>query len=193
MAIHPVFVQAFYYGIVLVGTLALAGAFQRGFFWKYAKVRTSFGKYLLVKIRTPLRDYYAVGRVEEGFLVYKLRKETVRYSINTKDKIFYRCLAVTWVDVDEEKHALVKVDFSAVEGFDAPKFESLNTRALMKPAERSTMEKVILVLLILIFLGILACIFLNIKNASAINALSTSIPGWLENMRGAVHGTTGVI
>lgn len=191
--VHPVFIQAFYYGIVLFGTLALAGAFQRGFFWKYAKVRTSFGKYLMVKIRTPLRDYFAVGQVVEGFLVYKLRKDTIRYSINSYDKVFYRCLAVTWVDVDEEKHGLVKVDFSTVTGFDAPKFESLNTRALMKPAERSLKEKIIIILLVLILVGVLVAVFMCIKNAGAVNDLATSIPGWLENMRGAVKGSTGVI
>jgi hypothetical protein len=191
--VHPVFVQAFYYGIVLFGTLALAGAFQRGFFWKYAKVRTSFGKYLMVKIRTPLRDYFAVGQVIEGFLVYKLHKETVRYSINSYDKVFYRALAVTWVDVDEEKHCLVKVDFSVVSGFDAPKFESLNVRALMKPTGRSLKEKIIIFLLVLILLGVIAAIFMSIKNAGAVNELTNSIPTWLENMRGAVKGSTGAI
>lgn len=193
MAIHPVFVQAFYYGLVLFGTLALAGAFQRGFFWKYAKVRVSFGKLLMVKIRTPLRDYFAVGEVIEGFLVYKLHKETVRYSINSDDKVFYRALAVTWVDIDEEKHCLVRTDFSTVSAFDAPKFESLNVRALMKPAERTLKEKIIIFLLGLILIGTIIAIFMCIKNASAVNTLATSIPSWLESMRGAVNPVAGVV
>ena len=191
--VNPVFVQAFVYGVVLLGTILLCGAFQRGFFWKYAKVRTSFGKYLMVKIRTPLRDYFAVGEVVEGYLVYKLKKDTIRYSINDHDKVFYRCLSVTWVDVNEEKHCLVKTDFSVVSGFDAPKFESLNVRALMRPTEKSLKEKIILFLLVLVLIGVLIAIFMAIKNASAVNNLATSIPSWLENMRGAVSGSTGAI
>jgi hypothetical protein len=191
--VNPVFVQAFVYGVVLFGTIALCGAFQRGFFWKYAKVRTSFGKYLIVKIRTPLRDYFAIGEVVEGFLVYKIKKETIRYSINDHDKVFYRSLNVTWVDVDEEKHCLVKTDFSVVSGFDAPKFESLNVRALMRPTEKSLKDKIILFLLVLVLLGVIIAIFMAIKNASAVNNLATSIPAWLENMRGAVTGSAGVI
>lgn len=191
--VHPVFVQAFYYGIVLIGTLALTGVFQRGFFWKYARVRLSFGKYLMIRIRTPLRVYYAVGEVVEGFLVYKLRKETVRYSLNNDDKVFYRSMAVTWVDIDEEKHALIKTDYSAVTGFDAQKFESLNVRALMKPAEKSLKEKLILFLLVLVVVGVIVAIVIGLRNANAINNLAAAIPGWFENMRGSVQGVQGVI
>lgn len=190
--VHPVFVQAFYYGVVLFGTLALCGVFQRGFFWKYARVRTSFGKYVMVKIRTPLRDYFAVGEVIEGFLVYKLKGEKIRYYIEDY-KVFYKALAVTWVDIDEEKHAFSRTDYSAVSGFDAPKFESLNVRALMKPAERSLKEKLILFLLALVVIGVIIAIVISLRNANAINNLASAIPGWLENMRGSVQGVQGVI
>jgi len=167
--VHPVFIQTFYYAIVMCLSISIAGILLKGFFWKYVKVRLSFGKYILVKVRSALRDYYGVGRVEDGFLVYKRRKNDIRILI-TKN-IFYRSLGVTWVDVDEEINAACTVDYSAVTGYDAEKYDDLLTRALMKPAIKSNFEKIVILVLLgtLILCGAAAYLsYLGYNNSQTI-------------------------
>lgn len=63
--INDLLIQTGAYAALMVFTILGFSFFLRGFFWKYFKVRTSFGKNVMVKVRTPLRDYYAVGWVED--------------------------------------------------------------------------------------------------------------------------------
>jgi len=190
---QSVMIQALYYG--LWGTLCLffVGAFQRGFFVNYFKVRTSFGRLVMVKIRSPLRDYFARAEVIEGFIVYKIKRgfrdfETIRLNIPQDINPFYRCMSVAWCDVDDEKHAIVRTDYSVVSGFDAVKHDSLHTRALMKPTIASGQEKIMMVLIVVaIILGFIACYlsYLGYANASA---LKLEMPGLLRNLAGTVVG-----
>lgn len=143
--VNAILIQAGAYGAVILVTILGMATMFRGYFWKYIKVRTSFGKYLMVKIRSTMRDYFAIGWVEDGFLCYKAEdKSVIRIAINTKDRIIYRCSGVNWVDVDDERHAICRVDYSAVSGFDSKKFSDLLTRALMRPSITSGQEKIIL-------------------------------------------------
>lgn len=196
---HPVFVQAFYYGVVIVFCFASVGAIQRGFWWKYVKVRTSFGKFVMIKIRTPLRDHFAVGWVDENFLCYKTKddtgKFTIRISINATDKIFYRSMAITWVDVDDEKHAVCKTDYSTIDGFDAKKFSDLNTRALMRPSVNSTQEKVILFGVIIAVILSAASAYLSYMGYAYMQQFHTDLPGIIANtvQKAVVIGSNSVI
>jgi len=186
---HPVFIQAIAYSVLLVLCLALVGAFQRGFFWKYCKVRTSFGKYILVKVRSPLRDYFAVGWVDEGSLVYKHRKSEKRLAIDSSNMHIYRSVAVNWIDVDEEKDAISKTDYSAVTGYDAQKQSDLLTRCLMRPSISSNKEKLVIVLLIIIGVGVLLSAYFSYSNIEGVQALKEAIPGMLSNIRTTVTGS----
>ena len=188
-----VMIQALYYG--LWGTLCLffVGAFMRGFFVNYFRVRTSFGKLVMVKVRSPLRDYFCRGEVIEGFLVYKVKRgfrdfDTIRLNIPQDINPFYKCMSVAWCDVDDEKHAIVRTDYSAVSGYDAVKNNDLHTRALMKPSIASGQEKIMMALIIVaIILGLIACYlsYLGYANASA---LKIEMPGMLRSLAGTVVG-----
>ena len=184
---NQVMIQAFYYGVVMVLTLFFCGAFQRGFFVTYFKVRTSFGKYVMVKIRSPLRDYFAKGWVEEGFLIYKHKKDVIRLNIPQDVNPFYKCLAVMWVDVDDEKHAICKTDYSAVAGYDAVKNNNLHTRALMRPSIQDNQQKIILTLLVILGIGILVVGYLAYSNYAQLRELST-LPQVVANLKGTVVG-----
>lgn len=186
--IHPVFIQAIYYGILMIITIAFVGVIQKGFFFKYLKVRLSFGKYVLVKIRSPLRDYYSVGWVEDAFLVFKNQKSKLRLAISSNEKIFYRCLSVNWIDIDEEKNAIAKTDYSTVTGYDAKKFSDLLTRALMRPTINSTKEKLIIVLLVVAVLVGAVAAFLAFNSLSETQALAQNMPGMISNIKGTVVG-----
>jgi len=190
---QSVMIQALYYG--LWGTLCLffVGAFQRGFFVNYFKVRTSFGRLVMVKIRSPLRDYFARGEVAEGFLVYKIKRgfrdyDTIRLNIPQDINPFYKCMSVAWCDVDDEKHAIVRTDYSAVSGYDAVKNNNLHTRALMKPTIASGQEKIMLFLIIVVgLLCLVSCYFAYMSNAN-VTALMEGLPAMLKNMAGTVTG-----
>ena len=171
------FIQVGCYAGLMIFTIFGMATLFRGFFWKYIKVRTSFGKNVLVKIRTPLRDFYAVGWVEENFLCYKFQDFIIRIAINTQDKIFYRSMAINWIDVDEEKNAVCKVDYSAVAGFDAKKHSDLLTRALMRPTISSGKEKIILVCVILTLILAGAAAYLSYNSYAVTQTLSKDISG----------------
>jgi len=178
--VHPVITQTIYYAIVMALSIGAASMILKGFFWKYVKVRLSFGKYILVKVRSPLRDYFSIGRVEDSFLVFKRRKNDIRILIT--DNIFYRSLAVTWVDVDEEINAACTVDYKGVTGYDAEKYDDLLTRALMKPAIKSNFEKIVIGMLLLIGVLALASVYLSyigydkiITLQPAINSLTNTV------------------
>jgi len=163
--VHPVIIQTAAYAFVMVLSLCIAGILLKGFFLKYIKVRLSFGKYILVKVRSALRDYYCVGWVEDNFIVYKRKREkstnNIRIFIPPGQKIFYRSLSVTWVDVDEELNAACSIDYKAVTGWDAEKYDDLLTRALMKPAIKSNFEKIVIGCLALIIILALAGAYLS--------------------------------
>lgn len=193
-AFNMIMIQTGYYAVVAVGILFFVGAFQRGFFTKYFKVRTSFGKYVLVKIRSPLRDYFAVGRVEEGFLMYDVKKswkekDIIRLNIPQKGPSpFYKCMAVTWCDVDDEKHAICQTDYSVVEGYDAIKNNNLHQRALMRPSITSGYEKIMMFCLVMLIFAVVILAIMTWKNGQAVLSLKQSIPGIIQNMRGTVVG-----
>lgn len=174
--VNQIFIVTLYYFFFLVLILAMVGAIFKGFFWKYLKVRMSFGKYVLVKVRASIRDYFAVGRVEEDYLIYKRRGAEIRILIT--DNIFYKSLSVLWVDVDESLNAACKVDYTGVKGYDAERFDDLYTRALMKPAIKSNFEKIIILICLgsLVAAGAAAYLaYLSYSNSQTILTISQTI------------------
>lgn len=154
MYIHPVFIQAFYYMIVLVLGMGCISFFMRGFFWKYVKVRMSFGRLILVKVKSINRDYYSVGSISDGFLLYKAPTGEKRIDIKEVKNPIYRSLAVNWVDVDERTNGVCCPDYSTITGFDAVKYSDLYIRCLYKPTLNDTKEKIMFALLIVIGIAV---------------------------------------
>lgn len=193
-AFGMVMVQAGYYGIVLVLTLFFVGAFQRGFFINYFKVRISFGKYVMVKVRSPLRDYFKKGWVEEGFLIYEIRrswkeKDTIRLNIPKKGPSpFYKCMSVVWVDVDDERHAICQTDYSTATGYDAIKNNNLHQRALMRPSITTGYEKIMMFLLVVLVLAVVIDCFIGWGAYKQAILLKQQLPGIIQGMRGTVVG-----
>lgn len=151
---NEVFIQAGYYGIVMLLSLTLAGFIQRGFFWKFIKVRISFGKLIMVKLRAVNRDYYKVGHIEEEFLVFKSKDGERRIPI-PDSSYFYRSIGVTFIDVDDKNSALCKPDYTTAGTFDAEKYDNLYKRTLMRPQLNDKMQKALIIIAIV---GALAAI-----------------------------------
>ncbi len=145
---NPILVQTAGYLVVIILGFSIVSMIQRGFFWKYLRVKMSFGKFVLVKIREINRDLYAVGDISESTLVYKRKKETKRITIKKDKPVFYKTIGITMVDVDGEKNAMCSINYEGVEGFDAVKTENLYVRALTKPQISNNREKLIMLLLV---------------------------------------------
>lgn len=202
MVFGDILIQAGAYGVVLILAMGFTALIQRGFFWKYLKVRLSFGKLVMIKFRSKLRDHFAVGRLDsDGFLVYKQKDEETsqgkssgeqRVKINTKE-VFYRCLSVNWVDIDEEKRAICNVDYTPIDGFDAKKYNDLYVRALMRPEIGFSKEKLIVLLLIITILAGVASIYLGYMNSEAVTALQGQISNLASSQSGTVVGGAGNI
>ena len=162
---HPIFVQTISYMVVLMIALLILSFLQRGFFWKFVRVKTSFGRLVLVKIRSVNRDHYSVAQVHENFIVFKAGDSYKR--INVPDpSVFYRSLGVAWCDVDDSKNAIVKTNFEAVHGFDAVKYNNLYLRALYKPQIADTKEKLIIgaIVITMVLVGVALWLIYNQGN-----------------------------
>ena len=170
---NPIFIQTISYGIVLLIAIAALSMIQRGFFWKYIRVRLSFGKYLLVKVRSVNRDYFRVGRIDDGMLLFKGQKDDKRLFI--QNTAIYKSMAVSWVDVDEITNGVREHDFSAVSGFDAEKYNSLYVRALYRPSVMDKKEALIILLIIVAIIAAVASAYLTFRNSADISTVAQQL------------------
>jgi hypothetical protein len=188
-----IFTQTISYATVLILAIGFFSVLLKGFFWKYLKVRTSFGNKVLVKIRSKLRDYYAIGWVEDGFLCHKLKKDktktTIRRKLPDNEKVFYRCLGVFWVDVDEDTNAICNVDYGSITGYDAENFNDLLERAIMKPNINNGFEKIVIAALVIIIILAAASAYLSYMGYSNTNIIKAG----LETLKTAVQATQQTI
>lgn len=174
-------------GCVLMLLLVFAISFLfRGFFFKYLKVKASFGKLVLVKMRSTLRDYFAVGKVEEGMLIFKFNEDVKSIPVDMKTNPFYRCLGVSWVDLEEETNAICKTDYSGVPGWDPIKINNLLVRALTRPTVNSGKENLMIILVGLAIIGIIVVIVLSVKNGNALQGIASSMSNFISSAKGTI-------
>jgi hypothetical protein len=173
---------ALIYGGIIILTIFIVSMMFRGFFWKYLKVRTGFGKYVLIKVRSELRDYYLVGTVEDNILKFKIKRDGKKISSPlpiTNKEVFYRCMNVICVDIEEKTMALSKTDYTGITTNDVEVVDNLIVRALQKPDIVNNLQKLIIVLIIVgIVVGIVACYFgwkSNANDQVIVNAINTYI------------------
>ena len=138
--------------VIMTIPILLIAWFQAGFFMKWLKVRASRGKLTLVKVRGKLMDYWEWGQIRGTFLIYGVGEHKKRMVID--DGVVYRCLGVTVVDTDETNNATCKVDYTAVTGFDASKFEDLYVRALFRPILDANPNSILIILLVIVLAGL---------------------------------------
>jgi hypothetical protein len=157
---QTILIQASYYAIAMVLVIFFLAFLFRGFFWKYLRVKASMGRLILIKIRSALRDYYAVGKIEDNSLVFKIDKEKVNVPLTADTKMIYRCLGVNWVDYSENKGAFGCYDFSIISGYDPKMYSDLIKRALQKPAIADNLDKILIVgLIVAVLVALVSCYF----------------------------------
>lgn len=189
MVFKEILIQAGAYAIVLVMAISFSGLLLKGFFWKYIKVRLSFGRLVLIKVRGKLTDFFAVGKVEEGHLIFKIGKNKKRISLKDKNSV-YRSLSVNWIDLDEEKNSICNADYSTSEGFDAKKFEDLYERALFQPQiGLGGKEKIIIFLVVVAIVAAGGALYMSYSNAEILQTLGPQITEQVSRLAQAAQGT----
>lgn len=188
MAMNPILLQTINNIIILLVAIILIGFAQRGFFFVYMKVLMSFGKYILVKVRAVNRDYFKLGEIVEGFLVYKTKTGAKRIAIQASD-VFYKCLLVNWVDVDEEKNLVVRRDFAKESGFDAEKYDNLYKRALYRPSATDNKERIFLMLIVISLICAAAAAAVGYLNLQSIEGLAAQMTQVVATTQGLVVPT----
>jgi len=149
-----------YLAIVVIGFF-LMNFLSAGFFTRFIKVRASRGKLVMVKVRGVTDHYYRSGSVTEKTLIYTARGQKEKKRIPLPDKnVFYRSMMATFIDVDEDKNTIIMPeDGKEVSSYDAEKYEQLIQRALYKPALMDKNEKIMLLMLGAVILGVIIVFF----------------------------------
>lgn len=144
------------WSLVVVGITFLLNWVTQGFFIKYLRVKGSRGKKVLVEVETLTDRYLSVGYITEGFLIYKKRHSKDKARIIVPQGAVIKKLGVFFLNVDEERNAVMKADYTTVTGFDAEKVEMLYKRALYRPTPLD--NKLLIILIIVLILALLAII-----------------------------------
>jgi len=152
-----------YLGVIIIG-FALINFLTAGFLIKFIRVRASRGKLILIKVKSTTDQYYRTGMISERTLIYKARgqKENKRVSIPEGAGV-YRAMNIWCMDCDEETNEIILPSGKKVDTYDAEKYEQLIIRALYKPALMDKNEKIILIMLAVVILG-LGITFMYVKN-----------------------------
>lgn len=159
------------YALVIGLGFGLINFLSNGFVGTFIRAKASRGKLPLLRIHGVTGEYYRTG---------KLNGEELRYK--TKDKKFKtllvsqsdtkRLMGVVGFEIDDVNNCIVTHDFSAIEGFDAEKIDSLIQRALYRPALMESKDKIIIALLVLILIGVALSVYFGYMNGEKINALT---------------------
>ena len=185
--IWDVWIQAGMYAFMVALVMLLMSAIMHGFMWKYLKVRASFGRLILIQVRTPFNRYFSIGRVQDDFLIYKKEnKQEVRLSITNEGIPYYRCMGIAWITIDEGTGVIDSPDFQAVTGFDQEKFSNLYERALMRPSIGNTWEKTLFVICIIILIAIVADIYLSYCGYNTARILQIKLAEWFAGAKGSI-------
>lgn len=186
---NEMFINLVYYIVVMVLTLLGCGFIQKGFFWKYLKVRASMGRLVLIKIREINRDDYKVGEIEGGKLKYTVKGKDKKLIMIPKNKpVFYKTIGITMIDIDSEKNAVCCVDYSSLEGFDAEKYNDLLLRALYKPKIDNNREKMIITCLVILLIAVAFIGYMLMQQGE----VTATILNQIGNMKGSVTGGNNI-
>lgn len=166
--------------VLMIVPIFIIAYFQGGFFGKWLKSRTGRGKYVLIKVRSVLRDYFEVGEIKEEYLIFGKGDKTKRLRIEDRKSI-YSAFGVSCIDIDEATGAICTVNYDALEGFDAEKMESLLIRALLRPSLEENKDKLILLLVIAAIVAAGAAALLGYVNLQEIGRLQSTISGTITS------------
>lgn len=161
--------------IVMVLTLFIVGFLLRGYFVPFLRVKMSFGKNILVRVRQIHTDIFRVGKVEEGMIIFD--KVDGKARIKIPKGSFYFSWGIKCIDIDDDTNAVIMPDMKGVEGFDAVKFDELIKRSIYRASASDRNEKIIMGMCFLIIALVIVVGFLVYKNGYGINFITQNLGG----------------
>jgi hypothetical protein len=163
-------------GLLMLVPIFVIAYFQAGFFLKWLRARAGRGRFILIKLRGKMRDHFTIGEIKGEWLIHGKKENTKRCLIDQKS--IYRAWGVACVDIDEASNNVCSVDYQAVQGFDAEKYENLYIRTLYRPALEEDKDKILYLLVIVsIIASIIACImgYSIIQQLNALGPVAGSV------------------
>lgn len=143
------------YSVLIVGTIVFANMYTKQFLFRYAWVRSSNGKKILVKAYTKTGYYYAVGTVVNGVLKYTNREKVSLTFSNLPAEAVYPILGVREVAIDEARGLVFQPSVSHyVSGHDPERVDDMLATAYMKPSRND--KKIIIIIVLLVFVMVIA-------------------------------------
>lgn len=129
--------------IIAIGCVAF---FQRGMFLAYFRARLSNGRKVLIKCFGLSNVYYKVGKVQDGFLIFKdVGKAQKRIALIKGNIIDDNKVKIAFFDPESNNLIDFYENFKGVPGFDAERMENLYLRTLYRPITQDLKLNIILV------------------------------------------------
>lgn len=162
--------------VLLLSGFLIPTILLKGFFWTWFRVRTSWGKFVLVEISEVNRVYFKKGEINDGFLQYKdAKKEKARLKVPTDKPVITRKWGVSTITIDAETGAIVTPNFEVVSGFDQVKFEDLYERALYRPGKADPMIKILIFVAVAAALAAIAGAYFAYSASDQLTTLSQQV------------------
>jgi hypothetical protein len=151
------------YSAVLIGGFIFVNWLSNGFLLILMRVKSTRGTKVLVIVKSKLQNYFIIGKVVEGFLIFrdnacKLDGRKTEKRIAIPNGSVFRMFSVNCIWFDEEINCILRPDLKGVTGFDAIKWNNILIRALKRPSieDPKLLLIIILVICILLLFGLIA-------------------------------------
>jgi len=168
-------IGASYIAIILIG-FALMNFLTGGFLIKFLRVKASNGKRVLVKVKGVTDHYYKTGKISEKALTYRARAQKEDKIITIPDgNVLYRSMKVWCIDVDEDTNQVILPSGELSDTYDAEKYDQLITRAMYKPSLMDKNEKIMLLMIGAVILGVVIIIFYTKTMDKNVTTLLTQV------------------
>ena len=152
-----------YYLIAMAIPVLILAGLMKGFLMPYIKVRLSFGRLVLVEVRSKNRDYAKAGWIENKSLFFKNKREGKKIveRIELPDGYcFHRFLNVDCVEFDEDTATIRMPTFDVESGYNPKKTDDFMERIIKAPKEGDKWRTAVIVLLCLaVLLGLIGAYF----------------------------------
>jgi hypothetical protein len=154
-------------GSLLLFTIVFINFYLKGFLFKYASVRISNGRKILLQIHTKTGYYYVAAKLSNATLQYKDREKKQRSYTNIPQDAVSNVLGIRTMTIDEDAGSIyLPGQNKDVNGNDAERFDDMLLTAYMKPARGDKMMTILLILVIAAIIASIIAAYFGYKNYS---------------------------
>jgi hypothetical protein len=154
--------------LILMGFF-VANFTSKGMLWTIAKARMNARSGgVIVRVNSPLRSYFRIGKVNGDILTYKNRAGNTCVITITDAECFRDFLGLKMIETDEVTNNVLKADFSVVPGHDAEKVNNLYVRILTLPKKLNNRDTLTLIFVV-------ACLVVSLYTAYKLGKVQEAV------------------